>query len=269
MIYNPFSITVPEYWPEIRRARDFFLYDRKGERYWDLYLNCGRAYLGHRPGKLSHTIKDSISKGCWAPYPSSYLKKFIKKISNLVPGYKGVRIYNNFERLTAICGIEHNPADPALGESDPQVEWWRPELPSNPKGEFLLPLLPFPGGVEYQAVLFKSDDVAGESLPASDSISSVFSEAMIRLLDDLVNSFAETSDSIPVVLDMLPESDDWSLRGRYLSFSGSEDSYSAMVNEALKLKILLPPTQKTPMILPDSLSSSMEKGLKKVFTEVR
>ena len=55
--------------PEIRRARDYRLYDIHGRRYLDLCLDGGRALLGHKPGRVVLMMKNALEKGLSASYP--------------------------------------------------------------------------------------------------------------------------------------------------------------------------------------------------------
>lgn len=58
--------------PVISRARDYHLYTRSGTRILDCYLDDGRALLGHRPGRPLLELKDVLSRGQIAGYPSIY-----------------------------------------------------------------------------------------------------------------------------------------------------------------------------------------------------
>ncbi|QMU99130.1 hypothetical protein F0310_01660 [Borrelia sp. A-FGy1] len=62
--------------PIIKRARFFYLYDTKGNRYLDLYLNEGRNFLGHRAKGLSIILKQTFSRGLTASYPSIFRNQF-------------------------------------------------------------------------------------------------------------------------------------------------------------------------------------------------
>ncbi|AYE36219.1 hypothetical protein DB313_01745 [Borrelia turcica IST7] len=62
--------------PIIKRARFFYLYDIKGNRYLDLYLNGGNNFLGHRVKGLNLILKQTFSRGLTASYPSIFRKQF-------------------------------------------------------------------------------------------------------------------------------------------------------------------------------------------------
>ncbi|UER67521.1 hypothetical protein LKV13_01705 [Borrelia sp. BU AG58] len=62
--------------PVIKRARFFYLYDTRGNRYLDLYLNGGNNFLGHRIRGLNLVLKQTFSRGLTASYPSIFRKQF-------------------------------------------------------------------------------------------------------------------------------------------------------------------------------------------------
>ncbi|AHH12361.1 Peptide methionine sulfoxide reductase [Borrelia hermsii YBT] len=62
--------------PIIKRARFFYLYDIRGNRYLDLYLNGGLNFLGHRVQGLNLILKQTFSRGLTASYPSVFRKQF-------------------------------------------------------------------------------------------------------------------------------------------------------------------------------------------------
>ena len=48
--------------PLIRRARGYHLYDTGGNRYLDMYLDNGRAFLGHSPVRTITSLKNALEK---------------------------------------------------------------------------------------------------------------------------------------------------------------------------------------------------------------
>src|SRR6056297_3731235 len=84
--------------PPVRRARGYYLYSYEGKRILDFYQNKGAAVLGHRPKNLSLHIKNLISKGLWADYPSVESARLLKKLHEVFPNFKSFRWYRDNEQ---------------------------------------------------------------------------------------------------------------------------------------------------------------------------
>ncbi|WP_024653928.1 hypothetical protein [Borrelia persica] len=83
--------------PIIKRARFFYLYDIKGNRYLDLYLNEGLNFLGHRVPGLNLILKQTFSRGLTASYPSVFKKQFENVFFSYFKEAGFVRVFR-FER---------------------------------------------------------------------------------------------------------------------------------------------------------------------------
>ncbi len=89
--------------PEVNRARDCRLYDRKGNRYLDLWRNGGRALLGHRPDRVYKELKNVLQKGIVAEYPSVYTSRLKKALRALIPGSWEIRIFASRDRALSVA----------------------------------------------------------------------------------------------------------------------------------------------------------------------
>ena len=216
--------------PEIRRAREYRLYDAAGRRYLDLYQDCGRAVLGHRPDGLSKAVRNTFSRGIAADFPSANERTLVKALSRLLPRTGSFRIYRSTLRAATVLlelgvslftdpltdltvrlpapasvplrteppsgGTGVDPASVASpgGAGDPveAAAVWRPfsELPYD-RYAALVPVLPFPGSWGPVVVAFGR----GLDAPPSDPVSPVYLSGLARAAWDLVNADAE--DQIP------------------------------------------------------------------------
>lgn len=79
----------------IKRARDFYLYDEKGIRKVDFCLGEGSAVFGHRFQKLHNTIKQSINKGYLGIAHSQESVRVIKHLNNYILGWDLIAILYN------------------------------------------------------------------------------------------------------------------------------------------------------------------------------
>lgn len=200
--------------PQIRRARGYFVYSHDGKKYLDCYLNGGRALLGHRPAHVSTIVKDAVSTGSYAEYPSPYAGRLETLLREMLPSHPVVRLYADFEtarRAAAVaCGTGgsipgdsspatsgYSPHDPAMGPAmvDSQSGttegrfWlWRPFL-GREQGVLyevaagLLPVVPFPGAWCGQAICVRPD--YADSLAPSATLSPVALAAHLRALQTL------------------------------------------------------------------------------------
>lgn len=185
--------------PVIKRARGRYVYGSDGRRYLDCFLNGGRAILGHRPPKVSTVLKDVISTGRCADYPSEYDARLLELLAQAIPSHPEVRLYADesaaLDAVSVLTGRRCVPADPArsdFSDSAGEVWYWRPFLGAGTGVDytvprFLLPILPFPGGWGGQAVCAAE----GEGLPASDRLSPVGVAGQVRALHSLLSLVAK------------------------------------------------------------------------------
>jgi hypothetical protein len=185
--------------PVIKRARGRYAYGADGRRYLDCFLNDGRAILGHRPPKVSTVMKDVISTGRFADYPSEYDARLVKLLAQAIPSHPVVRLYTDvsaaLDAISDLSGRSCIPADPARADfrdSAGEAWYWRPFLGSENGVDyslprFLLPILPFPGSWAGQAVCAAE----GEELRASDRLSPVGVAGQVRALHSFLSLVAK------------------------------------------------------------------------------
>ncbi|MBN2619272.1 MAG: hypothetical protein JXR64_13250, partial [Spirochaetales bacterium] len=161
----------------IKRARGHRLYTTKGEKILDLYMDNGRAVLGHRPNGLSLTLKNSIERGLYANYPNIYLNRLVKDLKKRFPAFTYFAILENEDKLSRIIP---NPIDDPLFTdcSNSNIAYWRPFL-EVPNTNYLVLLYPFPG-LNSVTIVVSKEPLAIEN----DNISPI-------LLSGIVKSFYE------------------------------------------------------------------------------
>lgn len=228
-------------WPYFRRAREYHLYDDKGNRYLDLWQNDGRAIMGHRPGKFSQYFKNSISRGMWADYPNPKQKSLANLLKKLFPDYEQVRIFRNRERAITHLGIE-TPLDPLNNVKSTALDW-RPCMPQHPTAEMLFLRLPLAGMLETQIVLSTAE------MPQGDNISPIIAEGLIRLFHD----FSNWQNTNPQ-WRKLKETSAGTQNGPYFSWATPTLNYDNFWQQSLKKGILLPPESKYPLMIPQEMS---------------
>ncbi len=250
--------------PLIVRARDYHLYDIRGNRYLDFFQNNGKAILGHRVDGFAKIIKNTASRGLIVEYPSIYEKRLIKKVNALLPDYQVVRIYRNIERIKEVFEID-KIADLAIDKIDKKqrVAFWRPFLTTSEviKADHLIPILPFPGDFVCEIVCSKDDSLAKE-LPQSDLVSPVLYSVLINAIDKLISLKPEQRELFmqKSIFHPLMKSSD----GPYCFTALDGDTYEAFRRAALEAKVVLPPKNTLPIIVPPTFSD----GEIKLFVKV-
>lgn len=225
--------------PGIKRARDFYLYDGKGNRYLDLYLDGGRAICGHRPNGLSNTLKNALSRGIYAPYPSVYQERLIKVLRKGFPRFTRLGIYSSLDSFYRAAGSVIPFSDPAMAEPDGHDVRWRPYLPVGEEWHTILVSLPYPG-IDVVAVL--SDD---RDLPPSDRISPVIQAGLVRSWFDLQDRMSTIDDTLWSVFD---KTGNWKRKGPYLQPLCSERDYPDFFRTHLDSGFLISPEYGVPSI---------------------
>jgi len=225
--------------PAIRRARGFYLYDNGGRRFLDLYQDGGRAWLGHRPDGLSLQLKNTLSRGVYAPYPGSEEGKLLKAGAALA-----VQAGANSPVIRYYTGTPVSEALPAA--ADPLFEGlgrcslWRPGLPWPVEAELVEILVPLPGFDSGRLIAGKEDN-----LPPGDMPSPVIAAALTRCLWTLSRVLKERT-----VPEELNTGGLFRQTGPYLVYQGGEEAYGALFDRALEAGILIPPEPGYPLILP-------------------
>ncbi len=244
--------------PRIKRARDFYLYDERGDRILDLYLDKGRAINGHRPAGLSLALKNTLSRGLYAPYPSIYHDRLMKLLQREFPGFKHQGVYRSFESYLNSDGPIGDFSDPAREDKTGKNILWRPYMEVGEECTLLKITFPFPG-CDVVAVLAQDD----EALPPSDAIPPYVLSGLIRSWFDWK---IRESKAEPESWNILDETGHWERRGPYLTPLCSREEYDDLFRYYLDRGILISPEYNHCSI---SAVDIREGSLKKLFKNPR
>ena len=261
------DLTLLKELPVIRRARGFHLYDNTGRRFLDLYQNGGRAILGHRPEKLSLELKNTLSRGVYAEYPSHEENKLLKAARAVWGGtFEQIGYYRNpmtlmsWFRQNGICREPEEISDPAVAASS-KVSLWRPWLTLEDNVGYVLPVLPLPG-MDSGIILCSRESLP---LPGGDSPSPVTAAGLSRCLWNLKSRLDRPDYFSGITAEALPVFHGWVRKGPYLMYIGDKEAYAELFRRSLKEGILIPPDPVLPAILPWELTTGDLKILKKNF----
>ncbi len=257
--------------PPISRARGFRLYDRRGRRYLDLFLNHGSAVLGHRPFRVDNEVKAVISKGGLFAMPSAYTGRLARALGRAYPAFAGVLVAASDAEAARFAAryLKCEPSeieirDPALGQHG-RVIRDRPGLPPAARedamreAEVVFPVLPFRLGEAPCPVLFRAG--APEGKPAW--IAPAVAAAALRAFHDL----DRRAQPEWYRDDLLQGCEGWVQRGIYVTPRFPADRYAGVFSRFLEAGVLLPPEYPGPAVLPGEASTGELALLMRLFGE--
>ena len=256
--------------PTVLRARGFRLYSgssAKGgrKRLVDLWQNNGAAVLGHTPPHLLREIKNTASRGLYAPFPHFLEGRFIKALSLLLPG-RSFRLY-----ASPPAALESLFRTGAAGFWRPFLDAASPFTTEKNAPPILVPVLPgiqgwrndLPLGLCVLAA--ESENVLAE-LPAGDILSPVLLAAAARGVYGLIASPDRAKPAFPRIAGALqksPANQRWRRRGIYLYLKEKPETagWPELFRQFLDAGFLIPPVPSQPLILPGVLSAGEEAKL--------
>lgn len=273
--------------PEVLRARDFRLYTRGGRRLVDLWLNGGAALLGHTPHLLLRELKNTASRGLFAPFPHFLEGRFIRALSRLFPG----RTFRFYASSPAVVEALLKKGEAGL---------WRPFLdPGAPLAAaadappVLIPVLPgiqgWRGGLPQGLCVLAMDSTdstrknanpenavvpGAASLPSGDFLPPVLLAVAVRGIYDLIAAAPERGSPVwPRITRALNNNSPWQRRGIYLSLKADYglraeeglEVWAVLFRRFLDAGFLLPPIPDHPLIIPGVLSPGEEEKLAEVL----
>jgi hypothetical protein len=264
--------------PKVLRARDFHLYTEGGKRLVDLWLQGGRAVLGHKPPRVLLELKNSAERGLFTPLPHPLERRLTKALATLFPD-RSFRFYNDpssmyraIEKALSGEGTSFeaasipDPAFPAdLADGKAAISLWRPFV-NGEETPILIPVLPWPLGPAVLAL----DKSLEASFPQVELIPPVLLAPAARALYDLAaqirNSCRQRYYRIEKALAGAKSGEGsksgvWQRRGIYLTTRVDKEKYARLFKSFLEAGFLLPPSAGEPLILPASMSKGEETQL--------
>lgn len=238
--------------PIIHRAREYHLYSVSGKRYLDLWQNGGRALLGHRPGRLTTVLKNTISKGLIADLPSVFDGRLFRMLQQMFPDYRDFRITGGLTDGLGLASLYLGRSIAAGDLAEPLIEHsrntsaslWRPLLPDQSTAEILFPIFPF--GMAGSPVVLCFRRQLPQDFPVQQPVSALLLAGLLRCLHDL-KRITMPEWYRPELLSRCPG---WLQKGLYLvpdfNLSGYQQVFQAFLHDG----VLLSPEAPCISILP-------------------
>jgi hypothetical protein len=251
--------------PTVLRARDFRLYTKAG-RLVDLWQNNGAAVLGHTPPSLLRELKNTASRGLFAPFPHFLETRYHMALSRIFPGRTfrlfaaappgldtlvaggNAALWRPFADSASPLGVPESP--PVLIPVVPGIQTWRGGLPL---------------GLCVLAIKGEADISRG------DFLSPVLLAAAARGIYDLISAAPARANPVyPRIAKALknnPQSGEgpppWRRKGIYLTLreKPSQAEWETLFRRFLENGFLLPPLPSQPLIIPGILSPGEEAKL--------
>ena len=128
------DVTNLENLPQIRRARDYHLYDFKGQRYLDIFRGEGFNLLGYSVTGFQLAIKNRISQALWQGLPHPVYKQVKHNLERCFPGHTALICPDRYRILSLLelLGIKTErpllPLQSDLTDALPRqaLTWWFP-----------------------------------------------------------------------------------------------------------------------------------------------
>jgi hypothetical protein len=249
--------------PDILRARGFRLYPADGKRLVDLWQNGGAAVLGHTPPNLLHELKNTASRGLFAPFPHFTEGRFLKALSKIFLGY-------DFRLYAA------PPPELSILFFRGEAKLWRPfTVPASPfavteEAPVLIPVLPgiqlWRGGLPFGlCVTAAKTETSLARLPSGDILSPVLLAMAARGIHNLLAAPDRANLKFPRIEKALEKSL-WHRQGIYLELKEKPEAWNELFSQFLNAGFLLPPSPSFPLILPGELSNGEEAKLASVLS---
>lgn len=246
--------------PVVRRARGYHLYSVSGRRYLDLWQNGGTSLLGHRPGRLTTALKNTISKGLVADLPTVFTGRLQRMLRVMFPDYVDFRFVScpseGLQLASAYLGrsiAEEDVIDPLIDQpKECEVSRWRPFVQDQPRAQVLLPIFPFGMAAGPVVICFRREPPA--DVPPQWPLSGVLLAGMLRCLHELKH---RTSPEWfrPDLLSLCPG---WKQKGLYVLPQFDTGIYPRVFERFLEQDVLLSPFPPFVSILPGAEISQGE-----------
>jgi hypothetical protein len=249
--------------PPIKRARGCRLYTENSRgrpsRFVDLWLDGGKALLGHRPPSVLLKIKNTADRGLFVPYPSCETHRFEKALKKILPARNFFVLEQISERGEGRLETGKDAPLARAFERGKYYEGWEDE-------PVIQPVLPHPLSPKIIAIKNEADEPAADEPAAPILLPPVILAATTRALWDLLASETRGEVANKRLLELFESAafkKKWRRAGIYLyrAQKAGPEEWESIFIRFLENGFLLPPCAEEPLVLPEELSDGEAAAL--------
>ncbi|MCR4736374.1 MAG: hypothetical protein K5829_15365 [Treponema sp.] len=237
----------------VTRARNSFLYTKKGVRITDLFQENGRAILGWEGANAFTMLKNTLSRGQTGNFICEENNRLDKAVSELLESPRKVFYFSN--KIDAMkAGLALAPESTNVYKPWNKVAFEWKDLSS----VIIEPPLPWTDSIFLLAVKSEEALLPLSKITIPFALQVALSRAIYNLIAELKNRSEEDWFIYDPVLTKY-----WTRRGPYLYPKIPQEDYDNFVLHCLSLGILINPDYNSPSIVPYGADRGIFSKLKK------
>ena len=235
----------------VTRARNCFLYTKKGVRITDLYQENGRAILGWEGGSASTVFKNTLNKSLCGSFICEEKDRLAKAVSELLGSKRKTYFFaDKVSAMKAGLTIAADSTNAYRPWNNTCVDW------SKIKCVIIQPPLPWTDSIFILAV---SEDLSCES---KLHVPFALKEAITRSIYNLIAELKTRQEKDWFIYDTILTKY-WKRQGPYLYPKIDSSEYDSFVLHCLANGILINPDYNSPSIIPFGADKGVFEKLKK------
>lgn len=259
MTVNDLFSEVYKMYGAVTRARNCFLYTKKGIRLTDLFQEDGRAILGWAGGNAYTFMKNAMNRGVSGSFITESSDRVEKAVSKLFNSNRQIAYFSN-----KADAIKY-----ALLFSKESTIVWKPwstfqQDISSVKSIVFVPTFPWTDSIYIVAI---QKDLYSENIELDDfaknkmKIPFPLQAGIARSIYNLIEALSERKETDWFIYDSILTKY-WTRKGPYLFPKVPKENYDKFILHCLSLGIIINPNYDSPSIVP----FGTDKG---VFTKLK
>ncbi|MCQ2575249.1 MAG: hypothetical protein MJ162_00800 [Treponema sp.] len=241
----------------ITRARNCFLYTKKGVRLTDLNQENGRAILGWDAGNAFTHLKNTLNRGITGSFITEDVSRVEKAMSALLGSERTVYFYSSkSEALKAalVFSAEGTSFYKPWNSDNSAVNW------ASVEAVVFAPALPWTETV-YIVAVDKAIPEISRTAAKSISVPYPIEAAIARSIYNLIEALQVREEKDWFIYDTVLTKY-WTRKGPYLFPKIPENKYDEFVIHCMDLGIVINPEYNNPSIVPYGADKGVFTGLK-------
>lgn len=255
MTTNDLSKEIYQLFGPVTRARNCFLYTKRGIRLTDMFQENGRAILGWQGDSAFTMFKNVLNRSQVGSFITEDKARIDKAISSLLKSERKVFWFSN-KNSALKAGLFIAPS-----RTNFYTPWSEYTEYNTADCVIVVPPMPWTDTVYLLAVRKELISENTNELPGTVKYPFAFEAGITRAVYNLINEIPQREEKNWFLYDTILTKY-WTRKGPYLYPKMSEDKYNDFVMHCLKCEIVINPNYNNPSIIP----FSADKG---VFTKLK